>query len=93
MSRLEIAPRNRKTRPPAWLPMKAACSGVEARARRIVVAPPPAPGGGTSTHLLLVAISEPPSAEIAPGLSCSGWYVSSARVTPSLSVNQAIASS
>jgi hypothetical protein len=44
--------RKRKTRPPAWLPMKAACSGVAARARRRVAALSPAPGGATSTQRL-----------------------------------------
>jgi len=45
---------------PAWLPMKASCSGVAARARRRVAAPSPAPGGATSIHLLVVSISKPP---------------------------------
>ena len=40
---------------------------------------------------MVVAISEPPSAETAPGLSCSGCGSSATRVKPTLSVNQAIA--
>jgi len=43
--------RNRKTRPPVWLPIAASCSGVDALARSSEQPPAP-PGGDTTTHLL-----------------------------------------
>jgi hypothetical protein len=45
--------RNRKTRPPVWLPIRSTCSGVAARASRI--APGPLPGGRTTTQRLASA--------------------------------------